>query len=55
VRQLEFIQGGYVNDPNYPAESRRSALAMPNQFAVLTAAAYFFIPSLTELRTSLTV
>ena len=40
--------------PNYPAGSWRSTLAMPDQFAVLTAAAYFFLPSLTPLRTVLT-
>ena len=40
--------------PNYPAGSRRSTLAMPDQFAVLTAAAYFFLRSLTALRTVLT-
>jgi Dyp-type peroxidase family len=40
--------------PNYPSGSRRSALEMPEQFVVLTAAAYFFMPSLTALRTALT-
>jgi Dyp-type peroxidase family len=40
--------------PNYPAGSRRTTLEIPNQFVVLTAAAYFFMPSITALRTVLT-
>jgi Dyp-type peroxidase family len=40
--------------PNYPAGNRRTALEIPNQFVVLTAAAYFFMPSITALRTVLT-
>jgi Dyp-type peroxidase family len=40
--------------PNYPAGNRRTALPMPNQFVVLTASAYFFMPSITALRTVLT-
>ena len=40
--------------PNYPAGNRRTTLDMPNQFVVLTAAAYFFMPSITALRTVLT-
>jgi Dyp-type peroxidase family len=40
--------------PNYPAGNRRTTLDMPNQFVVLTAAAYFFMPSITALRTALT-
>ena len=40
--------------PNYPAGSRRTTLAIPEQFVKLTAAAYFFIPSITALRTVLT-
>lgn len=40
--------------PNYPAGSRRTSLDMPNQFVVLTAAAYFFMPSITALRSLLT-
>jgi Dyp-type peroxidase family len=40
--------------PNYPAGNRRTTLAMPHQFVVLTAAAYFFVPSITALRTVLT-
>ena len=40
--------------PNYPAGNRRTTLEMPNQFVVLTAAAYFFVPSITALRTVLT-
>jgi Dyp-type peroxidase family len=40
--------------PNYPAGSRRTTLEMPNQFVVLTAAAYFFMPSISALRTVLT-
>ena len=40
--------------PNYPAGNRRTTLDMPNQFVVLTAAGYFFVPSITALRTVLT-
>jgi Dyp-type peroxidase family len=40
--------------PNYPAGNRRTVLPMPEQFVVLTAAAYFFMPSITALRTVLT-
>ncbi|MFL5268056.1 MAG: hypothetical protein ACJ8AH_15930, partial [Stellaceae bacterium] len=40
--------------PNYPAGSRRTTLTMPKQFVELTAAAYFFMPSITALRTVLT-
>jgi Dyp-type peroxidase family len=40
--------------PNYPAGSRRTTLEIPNQFVVLTAAAYFFMPSISALRTVLT-
>jgi Dyp-type peroxidase family len=40
--------------PNYPAGNRRTALEMPRQFVVLTAAAYFFMPSISALRTVLT-
>ena len=40
--------------PNYPAGNRRTTLEIPNQFVVLTAAAYFFVPSITALRTVLT-
>jgi Dyp-type peroxidase family len=40
--------------PNYPAGSRRTTLTMPQQFVQLTAAAYFFMPSITALRTVLT-
>jgi len=40
--------------PNYPAGSRRTTLAIPEQFVKLTAAAYFFMPSITALRTVLT-
>jgi hypothetical protein len=40
--------------PNYPYGSRRSALEMPDQFVELTAAGYFFMPSLSALRTALT-
>ena len=38
---------------NYPAGSRRTTLEIPNQFVVLTAAAYFFMPSISALRTVL--
>jgi Dyp-type peroxidase family len=40
--------------PNYPAGNRRTTLDMPNQFVVPTAAAYFFMPSITALRTVFT-
>ena len=40
--------------PNYPTGNRRTTLEMPNQFVVLTAAGYFFVPSITALRTVLT-
>jgi Dyp-type peroxidase family len=40
--------------PNYPAGSRRTTLQLPQQFVTLTAAAYFFMPSITALRTVLT-
>jgi Dyp-type peroxidase family len=40
--------------PNYPAGNRRTTLTIPKQFVELTAAAYFFIPSITALRTVLT-
>jgi Dyp-type peroxidase family len=40
--------------PNYPAGSRRTALVIPEQFVKLTAAAYFYIPSISALRTVLT-
>ena len=40
--------------PNYPAGDRRSTLEMPEPFVVLTAAGYFFMPSITTLRTVLT-
>jgi Dyp-type peroxidase family len=40
--------------PNYPAGNRRTTLEMPNQFVVLTAAAYLFMPSISVLRTVLT-
>jgi hypothetical protein len=40
--------------PNYPTGDRRSTLDAPHQFVVLTAAAYFFVPSITAIRTVLT-
>jgi Dyp-type peroxidase family len=40
--------------PNYPAGNRRTTLELPRQFVVLTAAAYFFMPSISALRTVLT-
>jgi len=40
--------------PNFPAGNRRTTLEVPSQFVVLTAAAYFFMPSITALRTVLT-
>lgn len=39
--------------PNYPAGNRRTTLVVPKQFVVLTAAAYFFMPSISALRTVL--
>ena len=40
--------------PNYPAGNRRTRLEIPEQFVVLTAAGYFFMPSISALRTVLT-
>ena len=40
--------------PNYPAGNRRTVLEIPQQFVVLTAAGYFFMPSISALRTVLT-
>lgn len=40
--------------PNYPSGNRRSLLDMPEQFVILTASDYFFMPSITALRTVLT-
>jgi Dyp-type peroxidase family len=40
--------------PNYPAGNRRTTLEMPQQFVALTAAGYFFMPSISALRTVLT-
>jgi Dyp-type peroxidase family len=40
--------------PNYPGGNRRTTLDIPSQFVMLTAAAYFFMPSLSALRTVLT-
>ena len=40
--------------PNYPAGSRRTTLTIPQEFVKLTAAAYFFMPSIAALRTVLT-
>jgi Dyp-type peroxidase family len=40
--------------PNYPAGNRRTTLTIPKQFVELTAAAYFFMPSIAALRTVLT-
>jgi len=40
--------------PNHPAGNRRTTLTIPNQFVELTAAGYFFMPSITALRTVLT-
>ncbi len=50
-------QGARMMDepyPNYPAGSRRTTLQLPQQFVTLTAAGYFFMPSLSALRTVLT-
>jgi Dyp-type peroxidase family len=40
--------------PNYPTGDTRSALHVPAQFVVLTAAAYFYVPSMTALHSVLT-
>jgi hypothetical protein len=40
--------------PNYPSGNRRTAIEMPEQFVRLTAAGYFFMPSLSALRIVLT-
>ena len=40
--------------PNYPTGNRRTKLEMPEPFVVLTAAGYFFMPSITALRSVLT-
>jgi Dyp-type peroxidase family len=40
--------------PNYPVGNRRSTLDLPEQFVRVTAAGYFFMPSLSALRTTLT-
>jgi Dyp-type peroxidase family len=40
--------------PNYPVGDKRSTLDAPQQFVNLTAAAYFFVPSITAIRTVLT-
>jgi Dyp-type peroxidase family len=53
------VQGGgaRVMDepaPNYPTGNRRTTLEMREPFVVLTAAGYFFMPSITALRTVLT-
>ena len=40
--------------PNYPTGIRRTTLEMPRHFVVLTAAGYFFTPSISALRTVLT-
>ena len=40
--------------PNYPAGNRRTTLEMLRPFVVLTAAGYFFMPSISALRTVLT-
>ena len=40
--------------PNWPLGNRRSRLDLPEQFVIPTAAAYFFMPSLTALRNVLT-
>jgi Dyp-type peroxidase family len=40
--------------PNYPNGNRRTTLEIPREFVTLTAAGYFFMPSITALRTVLT-
>jgi Dyp-type peroxidase family len=40
--------------PNYPAGNRRTTLEMLRQFVMLTAAGYFFMPSISALRRVLT-
>jgi len=39
--------------PNYPAGNRRTVLDMPEQFVIVTASGYFFMPSIPALRTLL--
>jgi len=39
--------------PNYPAGNRRTVLDMPDEFVIVTASGYFFMPSITGLRTLL--
>jgi hypothetical protein len=39
---------------NYPAGKAHTILHIPNPWVVLTAAAYFFVPSITALSTVLT-
>ena len=39
--------------PNYPAGNRRTVLDMPEQFVIVTASGYFFMPSIAALRTLL--
>jgi len=39
--------------PNYPAGNRRTMLDMPEQFVIVTASGYFFMPSISGLRTLL--
>ena len=39
--------------PNYPAGNRRTTLDMPEQFVIVTASGYFFMPSIAALRTLL--
>jgi deferrochelatase/peroxidase EfeB len=36
--------------PNYPYGNRRTTLEIPEEFVVLTAGAYFFMPSIKALR-----
>ena len=40
--------------PNYPSGNRRTTLGIPHPFVALTGAGYFFMPSISALRTVLT-
>jgi Dyp-type peroxidase family len=56
IGQAPGDEARYMDEPypNYPAGTRRTTLDIPSEFVVLTAAAYFFMPSITALRTVLT-
>jgi len=56
IGQAEGSGPRVMDEPysNYPAGNRRTTLEMLEQFVELTAAGYFFMPSITALRTVLT-